>query len=463
MRAAMLLFVAAFGTQLHVAAVPLALVAGVIVLSRARRLHVHGLAWAALAGALPLLPMLAALAEPVPAVATPTVVLDPREHRLGDLLLLVPRVLTGLTPAALPLPVRAWLPGEALLGGATLAAALVLLLRPPLRVDARAVRIVAAFFWVGVVAVLLLPADAWYYYLDTTLVPGAVLLGIAGASLSSRAARGPAAALLVVVLARTALLAWWIRLAAVAGYVPANLDWLHLGGARPAAPDARARLLTVATKAAAADALVRDAGIPLDRLWRDVHGSAFSDLDNDNGYFFARAARAAEADGPRSAVVDSGRSALVSYPGELPADWLGAFAPAERVGPVEIRTYVPTLSPPAAGLRGCTGTLPVPPLPEPLAYGAGEPPWPTWPCATPTVFARALPAPDGTVVRVLARVDGAARVASVVADPPSAALAPDAPGAGIGVEVAASGAEIAVRLDVDGPARLDLYELHGLR
>jgi hypothetical protein len=352
-----------------------------------------------------------------------------------------------------------WLPCEAVLGGATLAAALVLLLHPPRPIDARAVRVVAAVFWAGVVAVVLLPADAWYYYLDTTLVPGAVLLGVGGASL--RARTGATAALLVVALARVALLAWGIRLAAVSGYVPANLDWLHLGGARPAAPDARARLLTVATKAAAAEVLGGDAGIPLGRLWRDVHGSGFADLDNDNGYFFARAARTAAVDHVVGA--DPGRSALVSYPGELPADWLAGFAPPRRVGPLEIRTYLATVAPPAAELRGCGGTLPVPGQPEPLAYGAGGPPWPSWPCATPTIVARALPAPPGTVVRVLARVDGAARIAGVAADPPAATLAPDAPGAGIGVEAPAAGGEIAVRLDVDGPARLDLYELHGLR
>jgi hypothetical protein len=462
-RAAALLFVAALGTQLHVAAGPLALVAGMLVLVQARALRARGLALAGVAGLLPLLPMLAALAEPVPAIAAPPILVDPREHRLGDFLLLVPRVLTGLTPAPSPLLVRAWLPCEAVLGGATLAAALVLLVRPPRQVDARAVRIVAAFFWSGVVAVLLLPADAWYYYLDMTLVPAAVLLGIAGASLGSAGfvrARLLVGALVVVLLARTALLAWWIGLAAASGYVSANLDWLHLGGARSAAPDARARLLSVATKAAAADALVRDASIPLDRLWRDVHGSGFSDLDNDNGYFFTRAARGIAASS--TATAGSGRSALVSYPGELPSEWLVGFSPPQRVGPLEIRTYAPTLEP-AAELRGCAGTLPVSPRPEPLAYGAGLPPWPTWPCATPTVVARALPAPASAVVRVLARVDGAARIASVVADPPSATLAPDAAGAGIGVEVPSAGGEISVHLDVSGPARLDLYELHGLR
>lgn len=452
-RAALLLFVAAFGTQLHVAAAPLALVAGVIVLAGARALGVRGVALAAAAGALPLLPMLLALVEPVPSFPAPAVLTDPREHRLGDLLLLGPRVLTGLSPAALPSAVRAWLPCEALIGAATLLAALLLALRPPRQTDARALRVVAAMFWTGVVAVLLLPADAWYYYLDATLVPGAVLLGTMSAAV--RARRLVAGTLMVVVVARALLLVWWIQLAASSGYVLANLDWLHLGGTRPAAPEARARLLSVKTKTAAADALVRDVGIPIERLWYDVHGSGFSDLDTDNGYFLRRAARAG--------TTDHGRSALVSYPGELPAEWLTAFAPALRIGPLEIRAYAPTLGRPSPKLGGCDADLPVPPLPEPLAYGAGTPPWPEWPCAAPTVTAQAQPAPEGKVIRALARVDGAARVVRVTGDPPAKPLGPEAPGAGTAVELSAGGGDVAVRLEVSGRARLDLYELHGLR
>jgi hypothetical protein len=353
----------------------------------------------------------------------------------------------------LPSAVRAWLPCEALIGAATLLAALLLALRPPRQTDARALRMVAAVFATGVVAVLLLPADAWYYYLDATLVPGAVLLGTM--SVVMRARTLVAGALLLIVVARTLLLAWWIQLAAGSGYVLANLDWLHLGGARPADPDARARLLSVKTKTAVADALVHEVGIPTERLWLDTHGSGFSDLDTDNGYFLRRAARAG--------TIDRGRSALVSYPGELPVEWLTAFAPSQRVGPLEIRTYVPTLDRASAMLRGCDGHLPAPPLPEPLAYGAGTPPWPEWPCVAPTVTMHARPAPDGTVVRALARIDGSARVVRVTGDPPAKPLGIEAPGAGTAVELPGGGGDIAVQLDVTGPARLDLYELHGLR
>lgn len=455
-RAAALLFVAAFGTQLHVAAAPLAFVAGVIVVWHARALGLRGLAIAGVAGVLPLLPMVTALGEPVPQVAAPAAALDPREHRLGDLLLLAPRVLTGLSPAASPAPVRAWLPVEAVIGGAVLLAGMVLLLRPPRRADGTGIRLVSAFFWAGVAAVLLLPAEAWYYYLDMTLVPAAVLLGIAAASLRGRAFP---LAMVVVVAGRGALLAWWIHLATGNGYVLANLDWLRLGGVRPAEPDARARLLSVATKSAAAGAIVRDAGIPIERVWSDVHGSAFGDLDTDNGYFLRRAARDAE----RASNDAPARSVFLSYPGELPVAWLSGFAPPRVAGPLEIRTYVPTLDRASATLRGCTGTLPAVQPPEPLAYGSGEPALPVWPCPAPSITTTAGRAGEGTVVRVFARVDGAGRVVDLTASPAGTPLATDAPGAGFGVELPAAGGEVTVRLDVRGPARLDLYELHGLR
>ena len=460
LRAALLLFAAASGTQLHVAAAPLALVAGVLVLAHARRLGMAGVALAGLAGALPLLPMVAASFEPVPQVATPPVLGDPRVHRLGDLLLLVSRVLTGLSPAELPTLVAAWRPVETGVSVATLGAATALLLQPPRTpADTAGIRTVAAFFWAGVAAVALLPAEAWYYYLDMALLPGAVLLGTAIAALPVEPLA--TAALVGIVVGRTALLAWWIQLAAASGYVQANLDWLRLGGVRPADPDARARLLSVATREAAANVLVRDAGIPLERLWRDVHGSAFADLDIDNGYFLRRAARVA-ADGA-AAGGGAQRSALVSYAGELPADWLGAFEAPRVAGPLEIRTYVPVLDLAAAELRGCSGALPAPPVKQPLAYGTGEPPLPAWSCATPTVVVPARAAADGTVVRVLARVDGAGRVADLSVRPAGEPLTVDAPGAGTGVVLPAGGGEIAVRLEVTGPARLDLYELHGLR
>jgi hypothetical protein len=64
---------------------------------------------------------------------------------------------------------------------------------------------------------------------------------------------------------------------------------------------------------------------------------------------------------------------------------------------------------------------------------------------------------------VLARTEGAARVLEVTAEPPGEPVASAAPGAGVGVALAPGPARLLVRLAVEGPARLDLYELRGLR
>lgn len=452
-RAAALLAVAALGTQLHVAAAPLALVAGVVVLLRARPLGRRGLAIAAFAGALPLVPMLLALGEPVPRPAAATPLADPTAGRWRDLVFVVSRVVTGLSPAPLPWPVAAWLRIETVLTLLTLAAALWALVRPLRAATDAGLRVVAAAFVATIAAVALLPAEAWYYYLDATLVPGAVLLGAAASRLPWRRALPWLAS--GVVVARAALLVWWIHGAASAGFVSANLDHLRLGGPRPSAPDARARLLTVKTKSDAARALADV--VPLERLARDVHGAGFADLDTDNGSFLRRAAEASDAR-------DDARSALLLYRGDVPEAWLTGFAPPQRIGPLDLYVYEPRLDLAAARLEGCgaDAQLPRAQIAEPRAYGAGEPPHPTWPCAAPTVVVPVrAPAPD-VAVRVLARSDGAARVVELRARPDGTPLPPTG-GAGAGVELAPGAREVEVQLQVDGPARLDLYELHGLR
>ena len=460
-RAALLLFLAALGTQLHLAAVPLALLCGLVVLRHVRSLSRRGLLLAALAGILPVLPMLAGLGVPVPAGAAVSAALDPRQHRLADLALLVPRVLTGLSPAARPLLLRGWLLAESAAMAATILAALYVLLRPPIPERAAGLRLTAALFLAGVLSVALLPAEVWYYYLDTTLAPGAIVLGAGWAALRWR--RGARGLLCAVVAARALVLVWWIHGAASAGYVPANLDYLRLGGARPADPEARARLLDVASKSAASDVLAGELAIPLERLWRDVHGSGFSDLDTDNGSFLRRAAAAARG-ATDAAPLDRGNSAVVFYRGDFPAAWLARLGPARAAGPLEIHAYAPALDLGSAVLAGCDdAALPLQEPPAPLAYGSGEPSRPQWPCAAPRVeLPVRAPAAD-VALRVFARVDGAGQVLDVVADPPGTKVAAAAPGAGVGIELAPGPARLSVRLAIDGPARLDLYELHGLR
>jgi len=459
-RAALLLFLAALGTQLHLAAAPLALLAGGVVLWRGRALGWRGLLLASLAGAMPLLPMLAGLAVPVPVPTAGATAVASGQQRLADILLLVPRLLVGLTPIERPALVTGWLLVEGAAIAATLAAALYALLRPARATRPAALRLVALAVLAGVAAVALLPAEAWYYYLDATLVPAAVVLGAAWQSLRWR--RGALWLLCGVVLGRTLVLAWWIHAAAASGYVATNLDYLRLGGPRPAAPEARARLLDVRTRTAAAAILAGEIAIPLERLWRDVHGSGFADLDTDNGYFLRRASTARAAAG---APVDAGgSSAVLFHRGDFPAAWLARMGPARDAGPLEIHAYQPALDLDQAVLVGCGGGAPpVQEAPAPLAYGAGERAYPSWPCAEPRIEVpvRAL-AGDGSL-RVFARVDGAARVLELGADPPGTPVVSAAPGAGWGIELAPGPARLFVRLAVDGPARLDLYELHGLR
>jgi len=458
-RAAALLFLGALGTQLHVAAAPLALLAGVVVLWNARTLGLRGVVVAGVAGLLPLASMLLALSMPVPR-SVATALPDPTQGRVADLLLLVPRLLTGLSPAELPLGVRAWLPVEAVVTALTLVAGAYVLLRPRARDRDPRLRLVASALLVGLAAVALLPAEAWYYYLDMTLVPAAVVLGVAWQALRWR--RLAIALLVLCVVARTVVLAWWIGGAASAGYVSANLDFLRLGGPRPVPADARARLLGVATKEDAAAILAGEAGIPLERLWRDAHGSAFADLDTDNGFFFRRAS--ADVATRAGAGSDAGRSALVLYRGDFPEAWVARSGPARAVGPLEIRVYDAALDVDAARLVGCGDGAPPAQRPRaPLDYGSGEPELPAWPCSRPTVAVPVRAVADDVVLRVFARTEGAGRVLDVTADPPATPVASAAPGAGSGVRLAPGPARLLVRLEIDGPARLDLYELHGLR
>ena len=461
-RAALLLFTAALGTQLHLAAVPLALVAGAVVLGQLRSLTWRGVLVAAVVGALPLLPMLIGLAEPVPQVTAAEVAVDPRAHRLHDILLLVPRLLEGLSAADASSLTGAWLLIEGAAVAAALAAALYVILRPPIAARAPALRVVSLLFLSSVAAVALLPAEAWYYYLDTGLVPAAVVLGATWQALRWR--RAALWLLCGVVLGRTLLLGWWIHTAAASGYVSANLDFLRLGGARPEPREARARLLDVATKTTATQILARDLRVPLERTWHDVHGSGFSDLDTDNGFFLRRAAGGQGTQAAGSSSPDPGNSAVIFYRGDFPETWLERLGPARLAGPLEIRPYRAALDLGAASVVGCgDGRLPLQEPPAPLAYGSGEPVRPHWPCTEPRIEVPVGALAPDVALRVFARVDGAGHVLDVVAEPPGTPVTSTAPGAGVGIELAHGPARLVVRLAIDGPARLDLYELHGLR
>jgi hypothetical protein len=463
LRAALLLVVAGLAPQLHLAAVPLALVAGFVVLRRARDLGIRGLTLAAAAALASIAPALYALTVPVPHPAPPPAP-TATAGRLRAMLDLVPRVVDGLSRPAAERPgaIDAWLAAEHLAVAVGVAALLWLWLRAWRGTGEPRAWPIPAAAAACAVAVGALPGEAWFYYLDTLLVPAAVAVGLAVAASRRTAIR---ALLVLVVVARIAGLVWWEEQNARSGDVPTSLDLLRLGGAGPEPPDARARVLTVATRESAARVLLGTLGLPLEHLWQRAHGVGFTDLDTDNGFFFLRAARAATAARAEAAGTATGRGdardALVVFAGELPPTWLAAFPPAERAGPLAIYGYAPFLRDADARLRDCgAGEVPRQAPRSPLDYGAGERALPTWPCAEPTVVVPVAHAPADMALRVLARTTGAARVLTIEAEGGQEEVV-EAPGAGRALRLGTTPTTVKLRLRVDGPASLDVYELHG--
>src|SRR5690606_3167743 len=120
-------------------------------------------------------------------------------------------------------------------------------------------------------------------------------------------------------------------------------------------------------------------------------------------------------------------------------------------GPLEIRAYAPAIDMERARLVGCgDGAPPAQAPPDPLAYGTGAPPRPEWPCAEPVVRVEVAAPPEGTTLRVFARVDGAGRVLELAAEPPATPLPAAGAGTGVGLELAPGPATLRVRLAIDG-------------
>ncbi|HZR83309.1 MAG TPA: hypothetical protein VFD92_19600 [Candidatus Binatia bacterium] len=457
-KASLLAALATFGTQLHLSAGALAPVAAGAILARVRTIGAGGVAAAAVAAALPLVPMALAWRVPLPAPSNAAVASasSPFEHRLADLVALGARWLDGLSPtgAARPAPVDAWLQVEVWAGLIPVAAAIVAWLARARSRHPAGVGLVVAAFAAAVVVPAVLPAEVWGYYLDGALVPGAVLVGIAATR--PRWRRVGAAALALLCAGRVALLAWWIATAASQGWVATQLELLRVGGARPSHPAARARLLGWGVKQEAARILSGDLAIPRGRLWRDVHGPGFADLDTDNGYFLGAPSAG------RAAAADPGRSAAVLHRGELDPEWLAAFAPAARAGPLDVYGYEPVLGNADLRLANCGGApAPARRPPDPLDYGAGEPPLPDWPCATPVVEVPFAAPPAGVALRVFPRVIGRGRVVAVESEPAGTAVRAAAPGLDRGLLLPAQAGRLRVHLEIAGPAALDLVELHG--
>jgi hypothetical protein len=84
-----------------------------------------------------------------------------------------------------------------------------------------------------------------------------------------------------------------------------------------------------------------------------------------------------------------------------------------------------------------------------------------WGCPDPTIVVPLDHEPRDTVLRVFARVVGQGEVVALESDPPGRRVTTDAPGAGVGIEPPRGASAVRIQLRVDGPAALDVYELHG--
>lgn len=448
--------VAAFTVQLHLAAAPILLVAGLAILACVGRLGLAGVLAAATAGVVVLLPTLWAATLPTPGGAVAGGGGDPTSHRLLDMLVVGRRAFEGVSPEPETWP--AWV--EALLVGETawtslvvVAAALVVARLPGAPRPAATASVLGMLAACGL-SVLLLPWEAWFYYLDASLLPAAVIVGLAVSTVFGRAGVW---ALVVVAAARAALVLWWIQAAHGGGWVGANLDLLRLGGERPVDATARARVPTLAARDAAATVLTRRLGLPLAELWSRSHGPGFSDLDTDNGYFFERAARRSASE--RAAT--RGSELIVTYRGQIPAEWRSGQPAPVISGPFEILQYEALLDRGAARLAGCAGeSPPVRPAKTPLAYGDGALERSEWPCDEPTVEIP-LAAGGGDRIRVFVRLDGPGEIVDLSVAPPARARGiADAPaGLGRGIVVEGGATRVRVALRLHGPASLDVFEL----
>ena len=449
---------AAATVQLHIAAAPIVLIAAVVLVWQVPRLGPSGFVAALLTGLVVGAPAVGALLGPgPPEVATESVAVgDPTAGRWLHLLALSSRAWAGLSPDPSQLPswVRGWLRAEtAWTAFVWVCAAGALLALPSVRRPG-GWGVVLSLLAAAYAAVLLLPWEAWHYYADVTLVPAALVVGLV---VDRFLGRPGVAALVLVGVARAVVLGWWLQAGHVGGYVATNLDLLRLGGAE-LQEEGRARVLSVRTRAEAAEALVAKLGFSPPDLWQRLSGPGFADLDTDNGYFVRRAAGVVGSD--RAPAV---QHATVVYRGTLPDEARRALPAPVVSGPFEIFASPVELDWSSGRLDGCGGgALPSRPAPAPLDYGDGALPRMVWPCDRPVVL---LPlrstAPTEDPVLVFARVDGSGRIRSLSVEPPSQARAVSdpPPGFGVGSEVSRAPAVVRVELEVDGPATLDLVAL----
>jgi len=455
-----LTFLVALGTQLHLSAVVLVPVLFLVFVRTPALQTFRTVGWALLAGLIPLLPMIPANLVPIP-FASPTAVADasPYAGRWIDILLHSGRAVEAFLPPieGLPRTVRLWTGLEMGSMALVLLAAFVVLVRVVRRSSGGGERVVLETFFTGLLFVLLLPAEAWYYYLDTTLVPGALLVGLA----ASRARAflfggGPVVAWSLV---RAAGLIWWVFLAHQTGNLFVQMDLLRLGGGAVGADAVamQARVPTIAAKQQAFAVLGEEFQIPRERIFHDVHGWGFEDLIADNGFFAATGAEDL-ADSPS----DARSAAVVIQQGDLPPLWFSGMR-AATAGSLHLLSYRPTLHRQSASIADCPdGNQPPTPVRlDPLRYGSGARARGVWPCAEMTVVVPIAANTSGRRRRILARMEGAGRVTALASVPPGRSLGQGLPAGALGVLLPPNARELRFRIVANGPADLDLLELHG--
>lgn len=214
--------------------------------------------------------------------------------------------------------------------------------------------------------VVLLPGEAWYYYLDALLPVAALAAGVLVAD-GAWPALGRAAAA-VVVAAAVLLGGWsglWLATIARHGYLvlaPAALALDGAGGRDAAAPG---RLLTLGVKRDLAALLAADPAPFADR-WESIHGPAVDDATGDNGFWLARAAAPSGAAPPP-------RHAVLWYRDDpsAPAQATSRFTIVD-VGPLRVARYRQAIV--YTSCRDADGApvvVPIRVLPAPRRYGDG--------------------------------------------------------------------------------------------
>lgn len=240
------------------------------------------------------------------------------------------------------------------------------------RRDWAAAAVLLGVVW-QVAMVVLLPGDAWYYYLDALLPLWALAAGagVAGLRMPDRSGRHPLADGATVLLVAAALvlgaqLAFWLGTAARHGYLvvhPAALT-LDGGGGRDAAVPGR--LLTVGSKREIAAVLGAErAAFPT--RWRTTHGPAFDDVTGDNGFWLRRVSS------PSTPTEPALRHAVLWYRDDPTAPSVPApgFALA-AVGPIVIARYHPAvLYDTCRDEQGAAVVVPIRVVPDPRRYGDG--------------------------------------------------------------------------------------------